>query len=216
MRRRPGEGGRESLMAEMRTNTAASESAPLPTGMSWHALPTELHLAIVRLLPQHDVLALSATASTARALCLPAIFASVVLPSTASLMAFARHVPSLYGLYVRSLAITTEAATDVAHVLAVLAACTRLQSLSLSLAAPIDPENIIPAFSRLVHVHTFQMGCGSREEVAPVYVSVRVSPCARVLTLCGQFGAPGSGSRGVASVAVASDPVAHHAVGHAC
>lgn len=143
--------------------------------MSWHALPTELHLAIIHLLPQHAIRAFSFTSSTTRSLCLPAIFANVILPSTASLHAFVRHVPTTYGAYVRSLSICTKLplgatgalpTTDL--ILSILDSCTRLQSLSLSLASSLDAEKAVPAFSRLLHLHSFEMSCWGREDVVPV------------------------------------------------
>ncbi|KAG8216416.1 hypothetical protein J3R82DRAFT_6521 [Butyriboletus roseoflavus] len=141
--------------------------------MSWNRLPTELHLAVLHLLPQHAIRALSSTACAARALCLPAIFANVALPSTASLHAFVRHVPPEYGVYVRSLAICTKqhpratgAVTD--PILAILRSCSRLTVLSLSLASSLDAEKAVPVFSRLVHVHSFNIGCWGREDLVPV------------------------------------------------
>ena len=138
--------------------------------MSWHALPTELHLAVVALLPHTAVRALAATDSAARALCLPAIFANVTLPSAAALHAFVRHVPTRYGAYVRSLAICTQGATGAPTdpILALLRACTRLRALSLSLASSLDPEKAVPAFARLRHLQSFEIGCWGTEDVAPV------------------------------------------------
>lgn len=135
--------------------------------MSWHRLPTELHLAIVHLLPHPAVRALSAADAAARAICLPAIFANVTLPSADSLHAFVRHVPTRYGPYVRSLAIcATGAPTD--PILALLRACTRLHTLSLSLAASLDPETAVPAFARLRHLRTFEISGWGTEDVTPV------------------------------------------------
>lgn len=143
--------------------------------MSWNLLPPELHLAIVHLLPQHAIHALSSTSSSARTLCLPAIFANVTLPSSASLHAFVRHVPSEYGDYVRSLSICTKqhnratgAQPPSDTILSLLRSCTRLNVLSLSLASSLDPEKLVPAFSHLLHVHSFEISCWATEDVAPV------------------------------------------------
>lgn len=142
--------------------------------MSWHILPTELHLAVIHLLPHNAVRALSSTSSAARAICLPAIFADVSLPSAASLDAFVRHVPTHYGPYVRSLAICTKqphratGAPSTDPILALLHSCTRLQSLSLSLASSLDPEKAVPAFARLIHLQSFEISCWGTEDVAPV------------------------------------------------
>ncbi|KAH0834789.1 hypothetical protein J3R83DRAFT_10390 [Lanmaoa asiatica] len=143
--------------------------------MSWHLLPTELHLAVLHLLPQRAVRALSSTSCAVRALCLPAIFANVTLPSTASLHAFVSHVPTEYGPYVRSLSIctkqhhhTTGALPLTDAIISVLHACTRLNVLSLSLASSLDAEKAVPAFSRLLHVHSFEISCWGTEDLAPV------------------------------------------------
>ncbi|KAG9311774.1 hypothetical protein JVU11DRAFT_8019 [Chiua virens] len=137
--------------------------------MSWHILPAELHLAIVHILPQNDTRALSLTSWSAHDICLPAIFANVILPDSVSLLAFARHVPPRYGPYVRSLAISTKGPDDLSDpILAILTTCTRLSVLSLSLASPITPEKLVPAFASLRHVHTFQIGSSTTEDVSPV------------------------------------------------
>lgn len=136
--------------------------------MSWHALPTELHLAVVRLLPHPAVRALAATASHARALCLPALFAHVHLPSPHALDAFVRHVPTRYGTYVRSLAVTLGATGATDPVFALLLSCPRIHSLSLSLAASVHPDKALPAFARLPHLRTLQISCCAREDVTPV------------------------------------------------
>ncbi|KAG6379646.1 hypothetical protein JVT61DRAFT_10165 [Boletus reticuloceps] len=141
--------------------------------MSWHILPTELHIAVIHLLPHNAVRALSSASSAVRAISLPAIFANVTLPSAASLDAFVRHVPTEYGPYVRSLAICTKqpgatGASTTDALLALLHACTRLHSLSLSLAFSLDPEKAVPAFSRLNHLHAFEISCWGTEDVSPV------------------------------------------------
>lgn len=157
----------------------SSQNRNLSPAMSWYALPAELHLAIVLLLPPNAIRALSCTSTASRALCLPAIFANVILPSAASLQAFARHVPSSCAAYVKSLSICTKpslgatGAPSTDLVLAILDSCTRLQSLALSLASSIDPEKAVPAFSRLLHVRSFEMGCWGTEDVAPMYVGMR-------------------------------------------
>ncbi|KAF8550150.1 hypothetical protein OG21DRAFT_1487986 [Imleria badia] len=154
--------------------------------MSWHILPTELHLAVILLLPHNAVRALSSTTSAVRALCLPAIFANVSLPSAPSLDAFVRHVPTHYGAYVRSLSICTKCATGAPStdpILALLDSCTRLHSLSLSLASSLDPEMAVPAFARLRHLQSFEISCWGTEDVAPVSERLVVALAAAVPSL---------------------------------
>ncbi|KAI6002988.1 hypothetical protein EDD15DRAFT_2360875 [Pisolithus albus] len=130
---------------------------PLPTMCNWHSLPTELLIDIVNRLPSSAVRTLAVTCRSSHSLCLPAIFANVVLPSVESLQAFALHVPRQYGRYILSLSVCTEQkGTPLEHfsptdaLVTILSSASRLQSLALSLASPLDPPKIIPASERLV------------------------------------------------------------------
>ncbi|KAH7882432.1 hypothetical protein F5I97DRAFT_367056 [Phlebopus sp. FC_14] len=138
--------------------------------MSWHALPAELHLAVVVLLPAASTVALAATSRAAHALCLPRVFAAVSIPSADALLAFARHVPPHYGQYIKSLAVSTKQphppCTDA--LAAILASSTRLQALSLSLAGSLSPQRILPAFARLSNLHSLDISSSAPEHVAPL------------------------------------------------
>lgn len=145
---------------------------PLPTMCNWHSLPTELLIDIVNRLPSSAVRTLAVTCRSSHSLCLPAIFANVILPSVESLQAFALHVPRQYGRYILSLSVCSEQkGTPLEHfsptdaLVTILSTASRLQSLALSLASPLDPPKIIPAFSHLENVHTLDVrNCGLEED----------------------------------------------------
>lgn len=151
----------------------ATTTHPRSTTMcSWRSLPTELLIDIMIRLPSSAVRALAATCRSSHSLCLPAIFANVILPSAESLQAFVLHVPRHYGQYILSLSVCTERkSTHLDHfsptdaLVEILSASSRLQSLSLSLASSLDPPKIIQAFTHLTNVHTFEIrNCGLEED----------------------------------------------------
>lgn len=137
--------------------------------LHWSTLPAELHLAVVAVLPLPAIRALARTNRTSHALCLPALYAHVALPDTHALHAFATHVPRPYLALVASLSVCTTGGTSCTDALVhVLSATTSLQSLSLSLAASVDPHKLIPAFEALTSVRTLSItNCGS-ETLAPM------------------------------------------------
>ncbi|KAL4078140.1 hypothetical protein V8B97DRAFT_1865478 [Scleroderma yunnanense] len=155
---------------------------------AWHALPTELLIDIINLLPSNAVRALASTSRTSHVLCLPAIFADVVLPSAESLRVFAAHVPNHYGRFIVSLAVCTKHAgtscIDTSDALVtILSSATHLQSLSLSLASSADPHKLIPAFAGLPSVHTLDISnCGS-ENLCPISERLVVSLAASLPSL---------------------------------
>ncbi|KAI6007860.1 hypothetical protein EDC04DRAFT_927272 [Pisolithus marmoratus] len=156
----------------------------------WYSLPTELLIDIVNHLPSSAVRALAATSRSSHSLCLPALFANVILPSAESLHSFALHVPRHYGQYILSLSVCTErksaqsdhlSPTDA--LVTILSTSSRLQSLALSLASSLDPLKIIPAFAHLKSVHTFDIrNCGSEEDT-PLSERLAVSLAASLPSL---------------------------------
>lgn len=142
------------------------------TRTAWHHLPPELLIAIIGLLPPTAVRALASTSHTSHALCLPALFADVVLPSAESLRAFAAHVPPRYGSFIVSLDISTKhqiSCADVTDALvSILSSTTRLQSLSLSLATPVDPHKLIPTFAGLKCVTSLDISNSGSEDLTPM------------------------------------------------
>ncbi|KIK94531.1 hypothetical protein PAXRUDRAFT_827888 [Paxillus rubicundulus Ve08.2h10] len=157
---------------------------------SWKNLPTELHIAIVQLLPPDAIVTLSVTSSASHSLCVPEIFADVNLSSASSLRSFVHHVPRHYGAYVKSLAVCTKQArttpselTCTDALVTLLESCTRLQSLSLSLAMSLGAEKLIPVFTNLSNLHTFKISCWGREDEAPVSERLAVSLAASLPSL---------------------------------
>ncbi|KAG6329643.1 hypothetical protein ID866_9446 [Astraeus odoratus] len=158
---------------------------------SWCALPNELLIDIVGLLPPVAVRALASTSRSSYALCLPAIFANVDLRSAESLCAFAVHVPRHYGPYITSLSVCTqrgspfraEGSSCTDALVDILSTATRLQSLSLSLAASLDPRKIIPAFALLPDVHTLSISNSGSEDLAPLSERLAVSLAASLPSL---------------------------------
>lgn len=155
---------------------------------AWHALPAELLISIVGLLPSSAVRALASTSRASHVLCLPALFADVVLPSAESLRAFATHVPRHYGPFIVTLSVCcsiscvdTFSCTDA--LVSILSSTTRLQSLSLSLASSVDPHKLIPTFADLASVHTLDISnCGS-ENLTPISERLVVSLAASLPSL---------------------------------
>ncbi|KIJ14514.1 hypothetical protein PAXINDRAFT_115819 [Paxillus involutus ATCC 200175] len=158
---------------------------------SWQNLPTELHLAIIQLLPPKTIVALSTTSWASHSLCVPEIFADVNLSSARSLYSFVQHVPKHYGPYVKSLSVCTKQTRTTAlseftctdALVTTLESCTRLQSLSLSLAMSLSAEKAIPVFSNLINVHTLKISCWGREDEAPVSERLAVSLAASLPSL---------------------------------
>ncbi|KAF9226308.1 hypothetical protein BS17DRAFT_777039 [Gyrodon lividus] len=161
------------------------------TPASWHNLPLELHITIVQLLPPKSTLALSTISWAFRFLCLPEIFADVNLSSARSLYSFVQHVPKHHGAYIKSLSVCTKQTSPTTQcelacsdaLVTILKSCTRLQSLSLSLAISLNAEKAILAFTRLTHVHTLEISCWGREDDAPVSERLAVSLAASLPSL---------------------------------
>lgn len=143
---------------------------------TWNHLPTELHLAIARFLPQQDTRALSCTSRASYSLYVPQIFATVTIPTRSALRSFVMHVPPTYGPLIKRLTVCTKSdqgagrpeVTSTEDLATLLATCSSLSSLSLSLADSIDPSTIAPVFVNLTTVHQFEIGCWGQEEAAPV------------------------------------------------
>ncbi|KAG1902304.1 uncharacterized protein F5891DRAFT_1023387 [Suillus fuscotomentosus] len=159
--------------------------------MTWNHLPTELHLAVARFLPPRDTRALSRTSRTSYSLLAPQIFSDVTISSRSALRSFAMHVPARYGAHIRRLSVCTKPGenpvaqeVDCTEDLAtILATCSRLRSLSLSLAASLDSSKITPVFATLATVEKFEIGCWGQEETAPVSERVAVSLAASLSSL---------------------------------
>ncbi|KAG2151218.1 uncharacterized protein EDB93DRAFT_303674 [Suillus bovinus] len=159
--------------------------------MTWNNLPTELHLAVARFLPPQDTRALSHTSRTSYNLLLPQIFSDVTLSSRTALQSFAIHVPLSYGAYIRRLSVCTKPAESALvhevdcteHLATILATCSSLRSLSLSLAASLDTFKITPVFATLTTVQKFEISCWGQEETAPVSERVAVSLAASLSSL---------------------------------
>ncbi|OAX38357.1 hypothetical protein K503DRAFT_800505 [Rhizopogon vinicolor AM-OR11-026] len=149
---------------------------------TWNNLPTELHLAIVRFLPQQDTRALSCTSRASYSLYLPQIFAAVTIPTRSALRSFVMHVPPRYGALIRRLTVGTkldEGAVETGvgcteDLASLLATCSSLSSLSLSLAGSLDASVITPVFNSLTTVQQFEIGCWGQEEAAPVSERIAV------------------------------------------
>lgn len=159
--------------------------------MTWNNLPTELHLAVVRFLPPQDIRALSLTSRSFYNLLVPQIFSDVTISSRSALRSFAMHVPARYGAHIRRLSVCTKPSerafvqeVDCTENLAtVLATCSHLHSLSLSLAASLDASTITPVFATLTTVEKFEIGCWGQEETAPVSERIAVSLAASLSSL---------------------------------
>ncbi|KAI0065280.1 hypothetical protein BV25DRAFT_1822433 [Artomyces pyxidatus] len=146
---------------------------------SWQSLPTEIHLAIVRLLDVHPLSALSQTDKHTHALCTPYIFQSVTAPSFGALQAFFNHVPPAYGTHIRALDISTKYPTNPADstlepgtprtdaLVRLLRTTPRLERLVLRLSGGLAPHIVaaFPALTRLTHLEILN---AEDEDVAPL------------------------------------------------
>ncbi|KAG1885390.1 hypothetical protein F4604DRAFT_1918080 [Suillus subluteus] len=159
--------------------------------MTWNNLPTELHLAVARFLPPQDTRALSRTSRSSYNLLVPQIFSDVTISSRSALRSFATHVPARYGTHIKCLSICTKPAeralvqeVDCTEDLAtILATCSHLRSLSLSLAASLDASTITLVFASLTTVQKFEIGCWGQEETTPVSERIAVSLAASLPSL---------------------------------
>lgn len=159
--------------------------------MTWNHLPAELHLAVARFLPPQDTSALSRTSRTSYNLLVPQIFSDVTIASRSALRSFAMHVPARYGALIRRLSVCTKPGerplvqqVDYTEDLAtILATCSCLRSLSLSLAGSLDASTITPVFATLTTVQNFEIGCWGQEETAPVSERIAVSLAASLSSL---------------------------------
>ncbi|KAH7919695.1 hypothetical protein BV22DRAFT_1133654 [Leucogyrophana mollusca] len=132
---------------------------------TWTSLPTEMQLSVITLLSKHDTRSLSITSRAPHSLCVPALYHDVSIPPAAA----PRISPVAHAPHTRRLSINTKTSHRVPvteALAALLRSCTRLQSLSLSLAAPLCPQTVIPAFSGLISLNNFEIGCWGREEDA--------------------------------------------------
>ncbi|KAG2124187.1 hypothetical protein DEU56DRAFT_828074 [Suillus clintonianus] len=144
--------------------------------MTWNRLPTELHLAVARFLPPQDVRALSRTSLASYNLHIPQIFADITITSRSALRSFVTHVPARYGALINRLTVCTKPGersvvyqVDCTEDLAtLLATCSSLRSLSISLAGSLNASTITPVFATLTTVQNFEIGCWGQEETAPV------------------------------------------------
>ncbi|KAG0700598.1 hypothetical protein DFH29DRAFT_807451 [Suillus ampliporus] len=159
--------------------------------MTWNILPTELHLAIGRFLPPQDTRALSRTSRASYTLYVPQIFADVTIPSRSALQSFVTHVPARYGALIKGLTVCTKPgeravvgeADSTEDLATLLATCSCLRSLSLSLAGSLNVFTITPVFATLTTVHKFEIGCWGQEETAPVSERIAVSLAASLSSL---------------------------------
>ncbi|KAG1732960.1 hypothetical protein EDB19DRAFT_1240891 [Suillus lakei] len=159
--------------------------------MTWNNLPAELHLAVARFLPPQDTRALSRTSRASYNLLVPRIFSDVTISSRGALRSFAMHVPARYGALIRRLSVCTKPGeravvqeVDCTQDLAtLLATCSCLRSLTLSLAGSLDASTIIPVFATLTMVQKFEIGCWGQEETAPVSERIAVSLAASLSSL---------------------------------
>ncbi|KAG1763334.1 hypothetical protein EDD22DRAFT_846515 [Suillus occidentalis] len=159
--------------------------------MTWNHLPTELHLAVARFLPPQDTRALSRTSRSSYTLLLPRIFSDVSISSRSALQSFVMHVPARYGALIRRLSVCTKPGERALvqevdcteHLVAILATCSYLRSLSLSLAASLNASAITPVFATLTAVQKFEIGCWGQEETAPVSERIAVSLAASLPSL---------------------------------
>jgi hypothetical protein len=143
---------------------------------TWNHLPTELHLAIVRFLSQQDTRALSCTSRASYSLYMPQIFSTVTIPTRNALQSFVMHVPPRYGSFIKCLTVCTKpdegaVGTEInctEDLASLLATCSSLFSLTLSLAGSLDTCNITPVLAALTTVQQFEIGCWGQEEAAPV------------------------------------------------
>ncbi|KAI6134784.1 hypothetical protein EV401DRAFT_2204073 [Pisolithus croceorrhizus] len=138
---------------------------------SWHSLPTELLIDIVSRLPSSAVRALAVTCRSSHSLCVRA-----PRPKT------------LWSIHSLSLVCTERKSTHPEHfsltdaLVTILSASSRLQSLALSLASPLDPPKLIPAFSHLKNVHTFDIRNCGLEEDTPLGLAVSLAASLPSLT----------------------------------
>ena len=144
---------------------------------TWNHLPTELHLAVARFLSLQDTRALSSTSRASYALHLPQMFHTVTIPSRSALRSFVMHVPPRYGALIRRFTVCTKpgrgavaSLTCTEDLATLLATCSSLFSLSLSLAGSLDVSTITPVFVGLTTVQQFEISCRDQDEAAPVYV----------------------------------------------
>lgn len=145
---------------------------------TWNDLPTELHLAIVRFLPQQDTRALSCTSRASYSLYTPQNFSTVTIPTRSALQSFVMHVPPRYGSFINCLTVCTKPGSDegalgteincTEDLASLLATCSSLSSLTLSLAGSLDACHITPVLASLTTVQQFEIGCWGQEEAAPV------------------------------------------------
>lgn len=159
--------------------------------MTWHHLPTELHLAVARFLPPQDSRALSRTSRSSYNLLVPQIFSDVSISSRSALRSFSKHVPARYGAHIRRLSICTKPSAralplevdSTEDIATILATCSCLRSLSFSLASSLDLLAITPVFATLTTVQNFEIGCWGQEETAPISERIAVSLAASLPSL---------------------------------
>jgi len=87
------------------------------------------------------------------------------------------HVPPRYGALIRRFTVCTKpdrgavvSVTCTEDLATLLATCSSLFSLSLSLAGSLDVSTITPVFVGLTTVQQFEISCWDQDEAAPVYV----------------------------------------------
>ncbi|KAG7446761.1 uncharacterized protein BT62DRAFT_931336 [Guyanagaster necrorhizus] len=132
--------------------------------MSWHDLPTEMHLAILDVLDYEQVRALSTVDRTTYEACVPSLFKSVTLNTHDALEQFLENVPKDYCRYIQSIQVDLKRQDfnrsgrkeRTNSLISLLQACLRLVALDVRNAGYLHPDIlscVLPSLRSLVLSH---------------------------------------------------------------
>ncbi|KAI0694911.1 hypothetical protein BC835DRAFT_1415202 [Cytidiella melzeri] len=162
----------------------------------WHALPTEMKFSVVEHLDAKDIRAFANVNKEAYQLAVPALWRVVDLQSLEAIFSYAANVPQSYHRYTRHLTICTKStrggpsrpaignsSTTISDALVqLLASCTQIEHLALSLESSLN-QSLIPVFERFSQLRVLSINHCGDEQQTPLSERLVVSIAASVPNL---------------------------------
>ncbi|KAL0958422.1 hypothetical protein HGRIS_000564 [Hohenbuehelia grisea] len=161
---------------------------------TWFALPTEMKLAVVDVLGQEDLKALSRVDKGTYSICVPSIFKDVTLKNWSAVNSFLESVPASYLRYIQLLDFCTAnedpmdsfsnpfSRTRSDAVATFLTSCPRLSRLAMRLSGCLD-KSVLPAFSALRDLRDLTISNCGDEAQCPLSERFIVSLAASIPSL---------------------------------